>query len=84
MEKVFGILKSIFIFVPILRLFNPSRKIVIEINASDYALGIILSQKSLNKKFHPVIFYSQKFTPAEINYEIHNKKLFIMIKVFTK
>ena len=43
MEKAFGILKSAFVFAPILRLFNPSRKIVIEINASDYALRVILS-----------------------------------------
>ena len=43
MEKAFGILKSAFVFAPILRLFNPFRKIVIEINASDYALRVILS-----------------------------------------
>ena len=42
MEKAFGILKSAFIFTPILRLFNPFRKIVIEINASDYALRVVL------------------------------------------
>ena len=42
MEKAFGILKSIFVFAPILCLFNPFRKIIIEINASDYALGVIL------------------------------------------
>ena len=43
MEKAFGTLKSAFTFAPVLRLFNPFRKIVIEINASDYALGVILS-----------------------------------------
>ena len=43
MEKAFRILKSAFIFTPILCLFNPFRKIVIEINASDYALGVIFS-----------------------------------------
>ena len=58
MEKAFGILKSAFVFTPILRLFNPFRKIVIEINTSDYTLRVILSQKGLNKKFHSVAFYS--------------------------
>ena len=43
MEKVFGILKSAFIFTPVLRLFNPFRKIVIEINTSDYALRAVFS-----------------------------------------
>ena len=84
MEKAFGTLKSAFVFTPILRLFNPFRKIVIEINASNYALRAILSQKGLNKKFHPIAFYSQKLTPAEINYKIHNKEFLIIIKAFKK
>ena len=84
MEKAFGTLKSAFVFAPILRLFNPFRKIVIKINAFDYALGVVLSQKGLNKKFHPIAFYSQKFTPAEINYEIHDKELLVIIKAFKK
>ena len=58
MEKAFGTLKFIFTSAPVLYLFNPSKKIVIEINASNYALRVILSQKGLNKKFHPVAFYS--------------------------
>ena len=84
MEKAFGTLKSAFIFTLILRLFNPFRKIIIEINAFDYALGAILSQKGLNKKFHLIAFYSQKLTPAEMNYKIHNKKLLAIIKAFKK
>ena len=43
MEKAFGILKSVFTFSPVLRLFNPFKKIVIEINTSDYTLGVIFS-----------------------------------------
>ena len=58
MKKAFGTLKSAFVFAPILRLFNPFRKNVIEINASNYALRVILFQKGLNGKFHPVAFYS--------------------------
>ena len=58
MEKAFGTLKSAFIFIPILHLFNSFKKIVIKINTFNYALRVILSQKSLNKKFHPVAFYS--------------------------
>ena len=43
MGKAFGTLKSAFVFTPILHLFNPFRKIVIEINTSNYALRVILS-----------------------------------------
>ena len=41
MEKAFGILKSAFIFVFILYLFNPFKKIIIKINTSNYALRVI-------------------------------------------
>ena len=41
MEKVFKTLKSAFVFAPILRLFNPFRKIVIKINTFNYALGVV-------------------------------------------
>ena len=84
MEKVSGALKSVFIFILILYLFNPFKKIIIEINTFDYALRVVFSEKSLNKKFHPVAFYSQKLTPAEMNYEIYNKELIVMIKAFRK
>ena len=43
MEKAFGTLKSAFISAPILRLFNPFRKIIIEINTFNYALRVIFS-----------------------------------------
>ena len=43
MEKAFEILKSAFISVLILHLFNPFKKIVIKINAFNYALKVILS-----------------------------------------
>ena len=58
MEKAFKTLKSTFISTPILRLFNPFKKIVIEINTFNYALRIILSQKGFNKKFYFITFYS--------------------------
>ena len=41
----------------------------------------ILKQK-INGKLYPVAFYSRKFTDAELNYEIYNKKLLIIIAIF--
>ena len=48
-----------------------------EIDASDFALGAILSQMGENEKIHPFAFYSKKLFAAEINYEIHHKVLFV-------
>ncbi|MBW0578830.1 hypothetical protein O181_118545 [Austropuccinia psidii MF-1] len=45
-----------------------------KINASNYALGAVLSQVSDSGK-HPIAFNSRKPIPAELNYEIHDKEL---------
>ena len=42
MEKAFGTLKSVFTSAPVLHLFDPSRKIIIEINTFNYALRVVL------------------------------------------
>ena len=34
--------------------------------------------------FHPLIFYSWKFTTAEINYEIHDKEFLAIVDSFQK
>jgi hypothetical protein len=51
-------------------------------DASDFALGGTLSQVSDDKKLHPNAFHCRKFSPAEINYEIHDKELLAIIDYF--
>lgn len=36
-----------------------------------------------DKKFHPITFYSYKFSTAEINFDIHDKK-FLLSWIFVK
>ncbi|MBW0496426.1 hypothetical protein O181_036141 [Austropuccinia psidii MF-1] len=54
---------------------NPSLPTIVKTDASDYALGAVLSQVSDLGK-HPIAFDSHKLLPAELNYEIHDKELF--------
>jgi hypothetical protein len=54
----------------------------VETNASDFALAATLSQISDNKKLHPNAFHARKFSPTEINYEIHNKELLTIVDLF--
>ncbi|MBW0510861.1 hypothetical protein O181_050576 [Austropuccinia psidii MF-1] len=70
----FQILKEAFTTAPILSHFNPSLPTIVETDASDYALGAVLSQVNDSGK-HPIAFYSHKLLPAELNYEIHDKEL---------
>ncbi|MBW0520823.1 hypothetical protein O181_060538 [Austropuccinia psidii MF-1] len=70
----FQILKESFTTAPILSHFNPSLPTIVETNASDYALGAVLSHVDDSGK-HPIAFDSHKLLPAELNYEIHDKEL---------
>ncbi|MBW0556064.1 hypothetical protein O181_095779, partial [Austropuccinia psidii MF-1] len=70
----FQILKKEFTTAPILSHFNPSIPAIVETDASDYALGAVLSQVNDSGK-NPIVFDSHKLLPAELNYEIHEKEL---------
>ncbi|MBW0480795.1 hypothetical protein O181_020510 [Austropuccinia psidii MF-1] len=52
----------------------PLNEEALETDASNYALGAVLSQASDSGK-HPIAFNSFKCIPAELNYEIHDKEL---------
>ncbi|MBW0593146.1 hypothetical protein O181_132861 [Austropuccinia psidii MF-1] len=72
--RQFHQLKEAFTIAPILSHFDPSLPTIVETDASDYALGAVLSQISDSGK-HPIAFDSCKLLPAELNYEIHDKEL---------
>jgi hypothetical protein len=57
-----------FTSAPILIHLDPAKPFIVETDDSDFALGAILSQFGINGLLHPVAFYSQKHTSAEINY----------------
>jgi len=82
-HEVFTELKKRFVTAPILEHFNPDRQTVVETDASDFALGCVLSQLK-NKRLLPVVFHSRKLHPAERNYEIHDKELPTILKAFKK
>ena len=50
-----------------------------EPDCSGWALGSCLSQWHGNK-LRPVAYLSRKLTPAECNYEIHDKELLAVIQ----
>ncbi|MBW0537466.1 hypothetical protein O181_077181 [Austropuccinia psidii MF-1] len=66
--------KEAFTISPILSHFDPSLHTIVETDASDYALGAVLSQISDSGK-HPIAFDGRKLLPAELNYKIHDKEL---------
>jgi hypothetical protein len=70
-------LKVSFMIILLLIHVDPSRPFILETNIFNFALGAILSQLGINNLLHLVNFYSCKFFPTKINYEIHDNELFI-------
>ena len=52
-----------------------------KINISNWVSGGVFSQYNKKNKLKPVAFFSSKYITTKYNYEIYNKKLFIIIKV---
>jgi len=80
--RAFEELKQIFTTAPILAHFDAQKPVIIETDASDFAIGAVLSQRDDEGRLHPVAFHSRKFQPAEINYEVHDKELLAVVDAF--
>src|SRR6266481_6457827 len=79
----FDTLKLAFTQAPVLSHFNPNNPIVVETDASDYAIAAIISQISLNNgDLHPIAFFSKGMKPAELNYKIYDKELLAIFEAF--
>jgi hypothetical protein len=81
-KKAFEELKRRFTTAPILITFDPEKEIVLEADASHFAMGACLSQADKEGRLHPVAFWSRKFTPAEVRYDIYDKELLAIVAAF--
>ena len=81
-QKVFDTLKSAFTSETVFRHYDPSLPIVIEIDASNYISGGILSQYRKDGILYLVAYFSKKYNLAECNYKIYNKELIVIIRAF--
>ena len=79
--KSFQALKSMFISAPVTH-WAPNKPIIVETNASNYALGAILSIQTDSGEIHPVAFHSCTFSALELNYDTHDKELLAIFEAF--
>ena len=73
--EAFGTLKQAFASPPVLVHPDTCSPFVVETDASDFALGGIVSQYDQQQQLHPVAYFSRQFTSAERNYEIYDREL---------
>jgi transposase InsO family protein len=81
-ESAFNKLKLLFTKSPILHHAKSELQFIMECDASDSALGAILSQKNVDGSINPIAYHSRKFTKEEVNYEIHDKELLAIVDGF--
>ncbi len=83
-NNAFQSLKAFFTTAPFLIHAKPSKPFVLETNIFDFVVGAMLSQLGKDNLLCPVDFRSHKFSPMEINYEIHDKYLLSIVDAFEK
>ena len=81
-RDAFNSLKKVFISTPILTHWISNAQLIVETDASDYALTAILSIINKDNEVHPVSFHSCTFTVAELNYNTYDKKLLAIFEAF--
>ena len=79
-EKAFRELKERFTKEPVLAAPDIDKKIRMEVDASDYAIGDILSMECGDGLWRPVAFLSKSLNETERNYKIHDKKILAVIR----
>ena len=82
--RAFEDIKNAYRDEQILILIDLEKQIYVHADASDYALGSEISQMDENGKRRPVLFYSRKLTPAEMNYSTADKELLAIVQTMKK
>ena len=65
----------------ILSHFVPGALLIVEMDASDYAVAAILSTVTPDSEVHPIASHSHTLGISELNYDTHNKELLTIFAV---
>jgi len=73
-------LKKRFIKELVLAAPDLDKKMRMEVDASDYAMGGVLSMECKDGLWKPVAFLSKSLNETERNYKIHDKEMLAIIR----
>lgn len=82
-EDAFEELKGKLMSFPVLHAPNFEKEFFVQCDASDLALGIVLSQKERGEE-HPILYMSRKFTPAERRYSVIERECLAIVFAIRK
>jgi len=79
-QKAFDELKQVFTTKLVLAALDLDKEFRVEVDASNYATGGVLSMKCSDNRWRPVAFISKSLSDTEQNYEIHNKEMLAIVR----
>ena len=79
-ENAFKELKERFTKKPVLAAPDIDKKMRMEVDASDYATGGVLSMECEDGLWRPIAFLSKSLNEMERNYKIHDKEMLAIIR----
>ena len=79
-KEAFKKLKECFTKELVLAAPDLDKKMRMKVDASDYAIGGVLSMECKDKLWRPVAFLSKSLNEIERNYEIHDKEMLAIIR----
>ena len=77
-QQAFDNLKQQLISAPVLSIPDPTKPFTVTTDASDFAIGAVLSQDH-GQGEQPVAYESRKLSSAEQNYPVHEKELLAIV-----
>ena len=78
-QKAFETLRDKLSTAPVLALPDFSREFFLQCDASNIALGAVLSQYDDQNIEHPVVYISRKLTPTEQKYDVRSKEALCIV-----
>jgi len=83
-RTAFEKLKRMLTSPPVLAYPDHDKPFFVECDASNYAIGGVLSQQGDDGTLHPIYYYSKTLSKAEVNYSITEKELLAIKTAFTE
>lgn len=77
-QRALETLKNKLTTAPVLLLPDPAKSFTVTTDASDFAIGAVLSQDQ-GKGEQPIAYESRKMNAAELNYPVHEKELLAIV-----
>ena len=73
-------MKERFTTEPVLVIPDLNKKMRVEADVSDFAIGGVLSMKCEDERWRQVAYISKSLDKAKKNYEIHDKEMLVIIR----